>query len=123
MTAFRRLLLLVQGLYYTVTGIWPLVSITSFESVTGPKTDDWLVQTVGLLICVVGAALIVAAAQSALNREAVVLSTCSAVAFIAVDVFFYLRGQIGAVYLIDAVAQCILIMLWIYTFSFARRVR
>ena len=38
-----------QGIYYWLTGLWPPVSIESFELVTGPETDDWLPQTVGLL--------------------------------------------------------------------------
>jgi hypothetical protein len=33
----------------------------SFLAVTGPKTDLWFVQTVGALIAVVGAALLLAA--------------------------------------------------------------
>jgi hypothetical protein len=32
-------------------GLWPLVHLSSFEAVLGPKTDRWLVKTVcGLLI-------------------------------------------------------------------------
>ena len=29
----------VQGAYFLVTGVWPLVSIRSFQAVTGKKTD------------------------------------------------------------------------------------
>src|SRR4051812_49609509 len=56
-------LLWVQGLYYLVTGVWPLVSIETFQMVTGPKTDHlvtgretdhWLVMTVGVLVTAVG---------------------------------------------------------------------
>jgi hypothetical protein len=48
---------LAQGAYYLLTGVWPLVSIGSFQRVTGPKTDLWLVKTVGLLISVIGGVL------------------------------------------------------------------
>src|SRR5437588_7064962 len=54
-------LLWVQGLYYLVTGAWPLVSIETFQMVTGPKTDHWLVVTVGVLITAIAVALLVAA--------------------------------------------------------------
>src|SRR4051794_14622821 len=37
-----RVLLWVQGVYYFVTGVWPLVSIETFLMVTGPKTDHLL---------------------------------------------------------------------------------
>lgn len=49
-----------QGLYFLVTGIWPLVHIKSFQWVTGPKVDLWLVKTVGVLIAVMGAVLTLA---------------------------------------------------------------
>ena len=63
MTANRlaRGLVGVQGGYDLLSGAWPLVSLASFEAITGPKTDDWLVHTVGALVIAVGLALLVAA--------------------------------------------------------------
>src|SRR5215208_8480585 len=55
-----RALALTQGLFYLATGIWPLISIRTFELVTGPKTDRWLVKTAGVVITAIGAALLVA---------------------------------------------------------------
>ena len=57
-----------QGLYYTATGLWPLVSMKTFERVTGPKHDDWLVKTVGLLIMAVGVTLIHAGRRPRMAR-------------------------------------------------------
>src|SRR5215213_7149555 len=37
----------LQAIFYIVSGVWPFVSIRSFEAVTGPKVDRWLVKTVG----------------------------------------------------------------------------
>jgi hypothetical protein len=54
---WRRRILALQALYYLATGLWPLVHLSSFEAVTGPKTDDWLVHMVGLLAMVSGASL------------------------------------------------------------------
>ena len=48
----------VQGVYFLLTGVWPLLSIRTFEAVTGPKVDRWLVKTVGLLVAVIGASLL-----------------------------------------------------------------
>ncbi len=54
-----RLLLWMQGVYFLLFGIGPLIDIRSFKMVTGEKTDHlvtgresdhWLVMTVGLLI-------------------------------------------------------------------------
>lgn len=43
-SAGERRLAAVHGGYFLLTGIWPLVHRRSFERVTGPKSDYWLVQ-------------------------------------------------------------------------------
>jgi hypothetical protein len=40
----------VQAAFYVGTGVWPLMHRRSFEWMTGPKTDFWLAQTVGLTV-------------------------------------------------------------------------
>ena len=47
------ILALVQGAFYAATGLWALVDLGSFMAVTGPKTDHWLVKTVGILVTVI----------------------------------------------------------------------
>jgi hypothetical protein len=51
----------LQGAYFPTTGIWPLVSRRTFEQVTGPKVDNWLAQTVGVLVANIGAVLLLGA--------------------------------------------------------------
>lgn len=97
-----RTVLTLQGAYYLLTGFWPLVSIRSFEAVTGPKTDDWLVQTVGVLAAAIGASLVVGARRTPPNRETLTLSILAAIVFMAVDVVFVAAGTISLIYLIDA---------------------
>jgi hypothetical protein len=41
----------------------------SFLAVTGPKTDLWLVKSVGILIAVIGAALVVAGMNERVTLE------------------------------------------------------
>jgi hypothetical protein len=102
----------LQGLYYLVTGLWPLIHLASFEAVTGPKTDDWLVKMVGLLAAAIGAALLTAARQSSRgSSEILVLAVGSAGAFAAVDVWYVLQGAIAKVYLADAAVEIGLIVL------------
>jgi hypothetical protein len=107
-----RLILLIQGIYYVLTGIWPLVSMRTFEMVTGPKTDDWLVQTVGVLAATIGATLLVGSRRRPANLETLVLSILSAISFCAVDVVFALTGVISRIYLVDAAIQTA-ILIWI----------
>ncbi len=107
-------LALLQGIYYALTGIWPLVSIGTFLAVTGPKRDLWLVRTVGVLVLVIGAALIVSAATSAsANVSIFVLAVGSALGLTAIDVIYVLKRVISPIYLLDAAAEVVLIVLWI----------
>ena len=98
-----------QGVYYVLTGAWPLFSLRSFEWVTGPKNDDWLVQTVGVLAIVIGTTLLVGAWQEHLSVETRVLSVGTAAGFAAVDVVFVLGGRISTVYLADALVELLVV--------------
>ena len=109
----------LQGVYYLITGLWPVVSMYSFELITGPKTDDWLVQMVGLLAASIGLALLVAARGRRPSVEGLVLGVTSALSFTAIDVIYVLAGRILEVYLLDALLElCIVLLLlvgWIST--------
>jgi hypothetical protein len=103
----------IQGLYYTLTGIWSLVSIDTFQMVTGPKTDLWLVRTVGVLVIVSGAVLLLAARRRHFPAEVILLGTGQALALAAIDVVYTAAGTISPVYLLDAVAEIVLVAMWI----------
>jgi hypothetical protein len=111
--AAGQILALVQAGYYLVTGIWPLVSIETFERVTGPKVDRWLVKTVGALVTAIGAALGVAAARPALSVELRLLALLSAGGLAAIDLVYVARRRIAPVYLLDAVLQLTLTAGWL----------
>src|SRR5437588_8245419 len=90
-----RFLCVVQGLYYLGTGIWPLVSIDTFQMVTGRKTDHlvtgreadhWLVMAVGVLVTAVALTLLVAAWRRRTSAEVAVLALASAAGLTAIDV-------------------------------------
>lgn len=52
---------ILQGLYYSFGGSWPLISLSSFEEVTGNKRDEWLVRTVAGILVVIAVVLFRAA--------------------------------------------------------------
>jgi hypothetical protein len=110
--AMRVTLALGQGIYYFATGIWPLVSMRTFEAVTGPKTDKWLVKTVGVLVGVIGLALIVAGRRRRVTPEAALLAAGSAAGLGAIDTIYATRGRISKIYLLDAVVEAALIFAW-----------
>ena len=98
----------VQAAYYLATGVWAIVSRPSFEAVTGPKSDYWLVVTVSLQICAVGLALLAGAVAGRISGPLCV----SAAGFLFVDLYYPTRGVISSVYLLDAAAQACFLLLW-----------
>jgi hypothetical protein len=118
-TPLMTLVLLGQGAMYLTTGIWPLISRRTFEKVTGPKTDWWLVKTVGIIITVVGAVLTMAGLRGRTPTELPVLAVGSAAGLTAIDMGYVANNRISPVYLLDAVAEMGLIALW--TIALARK--
>lgn len=103
----------IQGIYFFMTGIWPLVSIHTFMMVTGPKIDVWLVKTVGWLIAVIGLTILMAAWRGRVGPEVRFLAMGSAASLAAVDIVYALSDRIRDIYLLDAVAEIGLIVLWL----------
>ena len=116
-TAAVRVLRL-QGAYYLVTGVWPLVHMKSFLAVTGPKEDLWLVRTVAVLITMCAIAILIAARARRVTPEIVMLASGCALSLAAVDVTYVLRGTISPIYLADAVVELILAP-WLLTAAMA----
>jgi hypothetical protein len=108
----RRTLAVAQGAYFAATGIWPLVDMQSFERVTGPKVDKWLVRTVGVLVAAIGGALAAAGARRAVTPEIAALAAVSAAGLGAIDVIYSTRGRISKIYLADAAAEAVLVAAW-----------
>ena len=107
--ALLRTAVLTQGVYYVATGMWPLVNMRSFERVTGPKIDKWLVKTVGVLVTSIGGALLVAATRRRISPEARVLAAGTAAGLVAIDTFYVAQRRIAPVYLLDALTELALL--------------
>jgi hypothetical protein len=101
----ERTTLAVQGGYYVVTGVAPFVSRRAFEAVTGPKTEWWLVQTVGAIVTAVGAVLISGARSGRITPELRGLAAGCAVGLAAIDTVYVARRRIAPTYLLDAGVQ------------------
>ena len=104
--------MVAQGLYFLVTAIWPLVSMRTFEAVTGPKTDKWLVKTVSSLIGVIGLALLLAAYRGLVSEEIALMAAGSAAVLGLIDVIYVSKGVIARVYLLDALAEAVIVAAW-----------
>ena len=102
----------VQGGFYVLTGLWPVAHMRSFSAVTGPKTDLWLVQAFGMLIAAVGAVLLLVGLRRKVDVPTLLFGIATALTLAFIDVWFFLRGAISAVYLADAAAELVLALSW-----------
>jgi hypothetical protein len=113
----------IQGAYYFLTGVWPLVSVRTFKLVTGEKgktdnqqtgldIDHWLLMTVSVLITAIGLALLATAYRKSAPAEIAVLAIAAAIGLTGIDIVYTQRDIILPVYLLDAVAQIALLFAW-----------
>jgi hypothetical protein len=108
-----KLVLIIQSVYFFVTGIWPILHINSFLKITGKKTDIWLVKTVAALICSIALSFF-SGIIIGITLPVIILALTSSVALFIVDVYYVLNKTISKVYLLDAILELIFIIYWMY---------
>lgn len=98
-----------------------MIDIRTFQLVTGPKRDLWLVKAAGLLIGVIGSVLTLAGVRRRTTPEVALLGAGSALSLAAVDVVYVSRRVIPRVYLLDAAAELTLVGAWVAAWLSRRR--
>jgi hypothetical protein len=114
----NELVALVQGIYFFVTGMWPILHMASFLKVTGPKTDLWLVKTVGIILALIGIVLVIAQRNGDVNTSLIILAIGSALGLALVEFVYVAKRVISPIYLGDAVIELILIAWWVISLLF-----
>ena len=94
-----------------MTGLWPLVHRRSFERVTGPKTEFWLVETAVASIGIGLAQALRSGRPVPTELRSVALAAAAGLA--VVDAIYVARRRISSVYLLDAVAETALVVGWL----------
>ena len=111
----RRAVAATQGTFNVLTGLWPMVHMNSFEAVTGPKKDEWLVRTVSGLLVTIGLEQL----RMALSDEGVAtarrIGVGTAATLAGIDVVYASRSRISKVYLLDAVIEVAILAAWWWT--------
>lgn len=98
-----RTALFIQGIFYILTGLWPFISMRSFEAVTGPKVDKWLLKTVSVLIICSGIIMLYSSTRnSPIPFETIMLATLNAIGLTGIDIYYVAIKRIRSVYLADA---------------------
>jgi hypothetical protein len=121
----------IQGLYFGLTGLWPLVSVRTFKLVTGEKgktdnlqtgldADHWLLMTVSVLITAVALTLLAAAIRKTQAVEISILGIAAASGLTAIDLIYTVRGLILPIYLLDAAIEIPLILAWLVALLWRR---
>jgi hypothetical protein len=101
-----------HGLANLVGGLWPLLHISSFEMVFGPKTDRWLVKTVAGLLMVNGLTQLTIPSAADGVRQARRLGVGTAAVLAAIDLVYVRAGRISKMYLVDAAVEVGWVLAW-----------
>jgi hypothetical protein len=101
-----------QGVANVVGGAWPLVHMSSFAMVSGPKSDRWLVKTVGGLLIVNGLTQLAASSAADGVRYARRVGVGTAAVLAAIDLIYVPARRISKMYLLDAAVEIGWILAW-----------
>lgn len=102
-----------HGAFFITSGLWPIVHMRSFEKVTGPKVDHWLVKTVGALLAVSGAVYLRAGLrQEKADSNIALLAAGQAATLGTVSLIYSTVGRISKIYLLDTAIEFSLVALW-----------
>ena len=101
-----------HGVANVVGGLWPLLHISSFEMVFGPKTDRWLVKTVAGLLMVNGFTQLTTSSTAGGVRQAGRLGVGTAAVLAAIDLVYVPARRISKMYLVDAALEVGWILAW-----------
>ncbi len=111
-TRFRQISL-AQGIFNVLGGLWPLVSLRSFESVYGQKRDIFLQKTVGGLLFSIGCVQLAASNSSEEMPSSRRLGIATAATLLAIDLTYIPKGQMRWTYWQDAACELGWIAAWI----------
>jgi hypothetical protein len=108
-----KALLSVQGLYYALTALWPLIHMESFLFVSGPKTDLWLVKTFSVVLLCEGIGFLIAGLRREHAQSVYWFALSNATSLLWIDIYYSMAGLIRKIYLLDAAVQSLLLIAWL----------
>jgi hypothetical protein len=105
-----RLVARGQGLYYLATGVWPILSMRTFEAVTGRKRDRWLVRVVGVLAIAFGGLVLREANRP---RPEPAPGLAGSAAFGAASLWYWASGRLNHAYALDGIFEAATFGAWL----------
>jgi hypothetical protein len=106
---------ILQGVYYVVSGLWPVVHASSYQHYTGGHdlTDLWLLRTLGAVLAVVGLSLLWAVRRRSVAPEAVIMAGGVAAVLAIMDMANIAVKAYPPIYCIDCLIQVGFLFGWI----------
>lgn len=96
---WRRLVILVQGAYYILTGLWPLAHFSSFSRAVALSVHPFQAQVLGAVLVVVGAHLLEAGRREPPGASATLLGIAVAGAISVIEMVWLPRlGTVSALW-------------------------
>jgi hypothetical protein len=83
-------------------------------TITGYKTDQWLVKTVGALLIPIAVTLLSYLFIKTHPAPAIILGSLTAIALISVDFYFSMQNLIPDIYQLDGWIESAFLITWIY---------
>lgn len=111
-TGLIRILIVVHGAYLLIGGLWPLVHMPSFEAVTGPKAEHWLVRSVAGMLVVIAVVLLVQLRKHRVEASAVVVAMGASLTLGVVGIITAAQGVIDPIYICDGTLHLLFVALW-----------
>ena len=81
--------------------------------VTGPKTDVWLVKTVAVLLLAISISFIISLFLRKINIPVITPAISCCLVLLLIDCYYVWNGTITEIYLLDALAEGFLLILWV----------
>jgi hypothetical protein len=105
--------IIAQAIYYFILGVWPLVNYDTYQRLTGRgEVDPWQLRLIGMLLAVIGAALLAGAYRGYLTPEMVILGAGSALVLLITHLVAVAQQKASSVYIIDAAAESVFLLWW-----------
>ncbi len=88
---WRRTVMIAQGAYYVLAGLWPLVHFSSFSSILAMQVNPFQAQSFGAVLVVVGGNLVEAARREPPGQSPTLLGAAVAGAIAVVSMVWLPR--------------------------------
>ena len=111
-TPITRLLIGLHAAYLLIGGAWPLVHMPSFEAVTGPKDEHWLVRSVAGILIVISITLFAQLGKGRIEYAAITTAMGASFVLAMVGIITAIAAVISPIYLVDGAVHFFFFACW-----------